>query len=137
MATRPLPAGPLVAVEGAQVQKPLVLRCAVAVGTDVDPYALAEDAFVPLLVGHSRATSGALPVEGTALSVRGAQVSAVVRTGGALHVRVFNPTSREATVEIDGRRGWLVDLRGAPIEPFDVTFALRPHGIATAQLAEP
>jgi hypothetical protein len=116
------------------VQKPLVLRYAVAVGDVVDPYALAEDAFVPLLVGRGRGGTGSLPPEGAALSVKGAQVSAVRREGSSLLVRVFNPTPHETAVEIEGRRGWLVDLRGAPVEPFDGTFSLRPHGIATAQL---
>ncbi|MBN2624045.1 MAG: hypothetical protein JXA83_11775, partial [Acidimicrobiales bacterium] len=41
MATRPLPAGPLVPLEGSQLQQPVTRRYALAVG-DVDPYALAD-----------------------------------------------------------------------------------------------
>jgi hypothetical protein len=66
--------------------------------------------------------------------VHGAEVSAVVRRGGGLEVRVFNPTNDETTVSIDGHTGWLVDLRGQPAEPFDGAFSLRPWGIATARL---
>jgi hypothetical protein len=35
---------------------------------------------------------------------------------------------------VSGRSGWLVDLRGRPVAPFEGSFALRPHGIATARL---
>jgi hypothetical protein len=66
--------------------------------------------------------------------VHGAEVSAVVRRGGGLEVRVFNPSDHETDVSIDGRTGWLVDLRGQPQEPFDGSFPLRPWGIATARL---
>lgn len=145
MATRPLPAGPLVPLEGSQLQRRLVLRYAVAVG-EVDPYALADEVLVPLRVagvGAARRGPGApppppevaadLPAVGTALSVEGAEVSAVTRTGDALVVRVFNPTDEARTVRLD-RPGWLVDLRGRPVEPFDGSFTLRPHGIATATL---
>jgi hypothetical protein len=37
-------------------------------------------------------------------------------------------------VEIDSRSGWLVDLRGRPLLPFDGRFELRAHGIATLRL---
>jgi hypothetical protein len=30
--------------------------------------------------------------------------------------------------------GWLVDLRGRPLEPFEGGFSLRPFGFATARL---
>jgi hypothetical protein len=155
MATRPLPAGPLVRLEGSQLQRRLSLRYSVAVG-DVDPYALADQVLVPLLVagaaGPTRGTAalapsaapagdapGAgdadLPAAGSALAVEGAVVSAVVREGDALVVRVFNPTDEMTEVTVVGRRGWLVDLRGRPVAPFDGSFLLRGHGIATATLA--
>jgi alpha-mannosidase len=157
MATRPLPAGPLVRLEGSQLQRRLSLRYAVAVG-HVDPYALADQVLVPLRVagadGPSRGTTptapsaaaagaapgagaAVLPATGTALTVEGAVVSAVVREGDALVVRVFNPTDKTSEVTVDGRRGWLVDLRGRPLAPFDGGFPLRAHGIATATLAPP
>ena len=145
MPTRPLPAGPLVRMEGPQLQKRLTRSYAVAVG-EVDPFALADEVLVPLqLVEPSEPAepsdgSGGgdadLPAAGSALAVEGAVVSAVVREGGALTVRVFNPHDEPAEVRIDGRRGWLVDLRGRPVAPFEGAFTLRPWGIATAALSD-
>jgi hypothetical protein len=77
---------------------------------------------------------GDVPTSGTALQVHGAEVSALVRRGGALEVRVFNPSGHDTVVTIDERTGWLVDLRGRPVEPFDGSFSLRPWGIATVRL---
>jgi hypothetical protein len=71
---------------------------------------------------------------GSALSISGAEVSAVHREGGAQEVRVFNPRPEPATVTVAGRAGWLVDLRGYPESPFEESFQLRPFGIATARL---
>jgi mannosylglycerate hydrolase len=148
MPTRPLPAGPLVPVEGAQLQRRLTLRYAVAVGDDVDPYALADEVLVPLRVagadGPSRGATAVggeaaavdLPAVGSGLTVTSAEVSAVVREGDGLVVRVFNPAAEAATVTIDGRRGWLVDLRGRPLAPFEGSFELPSYGIATAALAD-
>jgi hypothetical protein len=134
LATRPWPAGPPMPAEGAQMQGRQRLRYAVHVG-DADPYALVDGAFLPLEVAYAPG-GGDRPPRGAALRVQGAEVSALRRDGGALELRVFNPTDAETTVEIDGRRGWLVDLRGRPVEPFDGFFSLRPWGIATARLAE-
>jgi mannosylglycerate hydrolase len=131
MAYRPWPAGPPFPAKGAQMSGRQVLRYAVHVGDD--PYALADDAFLPLEVVACEG-DGDRPSDGTAMQVEGAEVSAVVRRSGALEVRVFNPTDDDTTVSIDGRRGWLVDLRGRPLEPFDGSFSLRPWGIATARL---
>ncbi len=147
MPTRPLPAGPLIRMEGPQLQKRVTVRYAVAVGA-VDPYALADEVLVPLRVVEGRCASEGVaapdpevpaitrPAAGSALTVEGAEVSAVVREGGGLIVRVFNPGDAPTTVTIDGRRGWLVDLRGRPLEPFEGSFELRPWGIATAALAD-
>jgi hypothetical protein len=134
LAFRPMPAGPPVAVEGAQMQGPQVLRYGVALGP-ADPYALADDAFLPLAVVVGTGT-GSRPAAGSALSVSGAEVSAVRRVGEKLEVRVFNPTDHETTVTLAGRSGWLVDLRRRPVAPFTESFRLRPHGIATLLLPE-
>jgi alpha-mannosidase len=134
MATRPMPAGPFTPMEGPQLQKPIAVRYAVAVGDDVDPYALVEDAFVPLLV--TRASGGTRDANGQELAVHGAEVSALKRSpSGALELRVFNPTRDTTTVTIEGRAGWLVDLRGGPIEAFAEHFDLGPAQIATALLS--
>jgi mannosylglycerate hydrolase len=132
MATRPLPAGPLTPIEGPQQQGPISARFALHVG-DRDPYAVVDDAFLPLLV--TRAGGGTAPPDGQALRVTGAEVSAVVRVGGALHVRVHNPSPAATTVHLDGRRGWLVDLRGRAVAPFEGHFELGPWAIATAALS--
>ncbi|HLG68764.1 MAG TPA: hypothetical protein VKV36_12960 [Acidimicrobiales bacterium] len=134
MAYRPLPAGPLTPAEGLQlVGRQVVLDYGLELG-DVDPYAAADDLFVPLEVAHAPGGGWRAP-SGSALVVTGAEVSSVRRVAGALEVRVFNPTDRPSTVEIGGH-GWLVDLRGRPLEAFDGSFELRAHGIATARLAE-
>jgi mannosylglycerate hydrolase len=139
MPTRPLPAGPLILMDGPQLQTRLTRRYAVAVG-EVDPYALADEVLVPLKVvgppDRSAAGDADLPAVGAALVVEGAAVSAVSREGGALTVRVFNPRDEPAEVSIEGRHGWLVDLRGRPLAPFEGSFTLRPWGIATAALAD-
>jgi alpha-mannosidase len=134
MSTRPMPAGPFTPMEGPQLQGPISVRYAVAVGEDVDPYAMVEDAFVPLLV--TRASGGSTEPNGQALAVHGGEVSSLRRTpAGALEVRVFNPTPDPAAVTIEGRDGWLVDLRGRPIEAFAERFDLAPWQIATAVLS--
>jgi hypothetical protein len=53
---------------------------------------------------------------------------------GGLEVRVFNPTDAPTTVRLAGHSGWVTDLRGRPIEPFDGGFDLGPYKIATARL---
>ncbi len=161
MATRPLPAGPITHLEGPQMIGPVEARYAVHIGTR-DAYAVADDAFVPLLgVGGIRTTAPGEPLDdrdvdrhverprvlrhahvdadgsGSALQVSGAEVSALRRRdGGQLELRVFNPGTAPTTVTIAGRRGWLTDLRGRPLEPFDGSFPLGPGRIATACLQE-
>jgi glycosyl hydrolase family 38 len=134
MTSRPNPAGPALALEGSQVQGHLSLRYAVHVG-HADPYALADQAWVPLELTYGASGAGAAS-SGSLLAVNGAEVSSLRRVGGAIELRVFNPSPRQTTVVIDGRRGWLVDLRGAPVDPFEQSFPLRPWGMATARLSE-
>jgi hypothetical protein len=135
MPTRPLPAGPPLAVEDAQLQQPVTVRYAVAVGDEVDPYALVDDAFLPLRPTMATGDGAGRSPTGSELTVRGAEVSAVRRTGGgSVEVRVFNPSPAAATVAIEGRRGWLVDLLGRAIEPFEGSFVLGPWQIATVEL---
>ena len=40
------------------------------------------------------------------------------------------------TVTIDGRAGWLLDLRGRPVQPFEGSFDLSPWQIATVNLGD-
>jgi mannosylglycerate hydrolase len=135
MAYRPFPAGPLLAVDGLQLLgRRVELRYALCPG-DVDPWRLADDVLLPLETVLAPG-GGHLPPTGTALEVAGAEVSAVRRAGPLLEVRVFNPGDRPSLVTFADRRGWTVDLRGKGVEPFDGSFSLRAHGIATVQLAE-
>ncbi len=133
MTYRPFPAGPLTPVEGLQMTgRRVSLHYALAVGID-DPYALVDDVLLPLEV-VSAPGGGTRPPTGSALRVDGAEVSAVVRNAGALEVRVFNPGPRPATVNVAGRSGWLVDLRGDPQSAFEESFELRPFGLVTVRL---
>lgn len=135
MTYRPLPAGPPLSLEGAQVQGRHSLRYGVAVGQDVNPWALIEDAYLPLEL-TTAAGLGTEPDIGSALSVHGAEVSSITRHHGVLQVRVFNPTNEPTTVTIGGRSGELVNLRGTPVGTFDTRFSLGPWAIATARLQE-
>jgi hypothetical protein len=133
-APRPLPAGPLTPMEGRQSQHRVEARFAVHLGGR-DPYAIVDDASLPLFVtrgGGSRASGAAT---GQALDVTGAEVSAITREAGALLVRVFTPSAAVTTVTIDGRHGWLLDLRGRPERAFEDHFELGPWQITTAALA--
>src|SRR5664280_1311964 len=132
MATRPLPAGPMTPLEGPQMLGPIDVSYALAV-SEIDPFAMADDVLVPLATSASFG-GGDRPDRGSALTVRGAEVSAVRRQAGQLEVRVFNPEPTATQVELPGRSGWLVDLRGRPIVPFEGSFELRAQGIATARL---
>ncbi len=133
MSYRPFPAGPLTPVEGLQMTgRHVSLTYALALGHD-DPYALADDVLLPLDVVTALG-GGGRPASGSALSIEGAEVSALRREHGVLEVRVFNPTPGTTTVVIPGHAGWLVDLRGYPVLAFEGSFELRPFGIATARL---
>lgn len=134
MTYRPLPAGPVIETPDAQVIGRHELRWAVSTA-DIDPYEMVDEAFVPLLVArdvaHRPATA---PDAAQLLDVSGAEVSAVLAEGGRPRVRLFNPSAEPATVELGGRRGWLEDLAGRPIEPVDGSFELPPRRIATLAL---
>ena len=132
MSTRPLPAGPMTPIEGPQMIGPVEARYALSVD-NTNPYRLAEDVLVPLLTVGSFG-GGTRPASGSPLTIRGAEVSSVRREAGALELRVFNPGDLPAVVEVDSRSGWLVDLRGRPLLPFDGRFDLQAHGIANLRL---
>jgi mannosylglycerate hydrolase len=132
MALRPLPAGPMDPLDGPQMLGPVDVHYALCV-TEADPYDLVDDVLLPLQVSGSFG-GGSRPDRGCELIVDGARVSSVRRNAGSIEVRVFNPTDTETTVGLADRSGWLVDLTGRPVAPFEGSFALRPHGIATARL---
>ena len=133
MATRPLPAGPIVELRGSQCLGRHTLKLAVAVG-DIDPYQLVEDAFVPLLVANG-AAHGDLPPRHEGLAVEGAVTSAVHRTPtGEREIRCFDQGSGGTVRITDGGApvlGHVVDLNGDEIGPFEGSKQLRPHEIVT------
>ncbi len=132
MALRPMPAGPMDDLAGPQMLGPVDVAYGLATG-DHDPYALADDLLVPLATVGSYG-GGTRPARGSELTVTGAEVSSLRWSDGALEVRVFNPTDEATEVVVPGRSGWLVDLRGRGVAPFEGSFPLRAHGIATARL---
>jgi hypothetical protein len=132
MTTRPLTAGPMLPLKGPQLIGPIDVSYALAVGP-IDPYRMADDVLVPLTTAASFG-GGDRPDTGSALVVRGAEVSALRRQTGRVEVRVFNPKPAATSVEIPDRTGWLVDLRGRPVARFEGRFELRAQGIATALL---
>ncbi len=136
MATRPLPAGPRLPLEGPQLQRTITRRWGFAhraqrLGAAEDGYALVDDAFLPLVATGGR-PGAERPPDGSALTVAGAEVSAVRRTSaGELEVRVFNPTSRAVTCALPGRQGWVVDLRGRRLRRWAGGVELGPWQIST------
>ena len=131
-ALRPNSAGPEKPTRDTQLVGPVQVRYGVAVG-ELDPWALTDDAWVPLIAVTS-AGGGRLPDAGSHLRVDGAEVSSLRRVSGALELRVFNPSDAPTRVGLEGRSGWLVDLLGRPVERWQGGFALRPWGLATARL---
>ncbi len=135
MTYRPVPAGPLTPVEGLQmVGSRIEASYLIAVGP-VDPWSLADDLAVPLESTPSLG-GGWRDDRGGSLELEGARLSAFRRHEGQLELRVFNPNAEETTVRLGSASGWLVDLRGRPVEPFEGSFPLRAFGIATARLTE-
>ncbi|GIU87091.1 MAG: hypothetical protein KatS3mg009_1606 [Acidimicrobiia bacterium] len=141
-ALRPNPAGPTIPVRGAQMPGEQRVEYAVlphrgdwrAAGCHA-----AADAFLVPLERVRTAGGGTEPPQGARLEVDGAEVSAVVREPGGLSVRVFrtDPDPGEVRVTYAGApaRGWVVDLRGLPVEPFEGGVTLRPWQIATLRIA--
>jgi alpha-mannosidase len=140
---RPNPAGPPVEVEGAQMLGARRVRYAVYPHRGdwraADCYGAADAFGVPFERVRGGSPGARRPASGHALHVDGAEVSAVTRASGGLQVRVFrtDPDAGPVTVEYEGApaRGWVVDLAGRPIAPFEGAVDLEPWDIATLQLA--
>ena len=133
MITRPLPAGPEDPLEGPQMQGAFSARLVLATGP-VDPYALADDAFTPLMVALPRRGGESRAAVHQELDITGAEVSSVRRVDGMLEVRVFNPGAQPTRVSVAGRQGWVLDLRGRTLGRFDEHLDLSPGRIATLRL---
>jgi alpha-mannosidase len=142
---RPEPAGPFVAVEGAQMlgrnEAVYALYPHRGDWRAADCYGAADAILVPF--ERTRAGSafgGSLPLEGTPLRVEGAEVSAVKREPIGLVVRLFRSAAERGPVRIerDGApaKGWVIDLTGQPVEPFEGSVELGPWQIATLRVDE-
>jgi hypothetical protein len=106
-----------------------------------DLYGAADEFGVPF--ERTRAGSpfgGSVPREGSHLRVDGAEVSAVRREPAGLVVRVFRtePDEGRVTIERGGApvTGWVVDLLGRPVEPFEGGVPARPWQILNLRLDE-
>jgi alpha-mannosidase len=137
MAMRPLPAGPPTPTPGAQLIGPREAELVLHLGGR-DPYAVADEAFTPILTARFPGGDGSGDPDaiGQALAISGAEVSALGRRDdGRLELRVVNTTPEAATVDLDGRTGERTDLAGVPTgERFEGSVVLRPHEIATLAL---
>ena len=145
MPTRPLPAGPLVRLE--RLPAPDVgssRRYVVAVG-DGRPVRAGRRGAGAAAGGRGRRPTTApacpaaaaapdpadLPATGSALAVDGRR-RVVGRAGGRGPGRAGVQPDRREPGPLDGRRGWLVDLRGRPSSR-SRAFPLRAGGIATVR----
>lgn len=139
MAMRALPAGPDTPTPAAQLPGPRQAELALHLG-DRDPWALADEAFAPLLTARFPGGDGAgdPEVAGQALRVVGAEVSALTRRpDGRLEVRLVNTSGEPVEADLGGRTGERTDLLGRPLgERVDDRLALRPWEIATLALDE-
>ncbi len=140
---RPNPAGPPDPLEGPQLLGTQRAEYAVMLHAgswrDGDCYGAADALLVPF--ERTRApshTAGTRPRAGAALRVDGAEVSAVQRVPGGLVVRVFRTAADTGPVAIEhegvAARGFVIDLRGQPVAPFEGAVELRPFEIVTLRI---
>ena len=144
MPSRPQPAGPFDALEGAQTLKPLELRYAVQMDRAsgaLGPHALADHVWNPL-VPTVAPGGGDLGERGSLLEVRdGAdslgdslEVDAVLRdAAGRLVVRA-HATGGATELVLPGRAGAVVDLRDRELDTFTGVLPVDPHRIVTVRL---
>jgi mannosylglycerate hydrolase len=142
---RPNPAGPPDPLNGPQLLGAQRAEYAVMLHPgdwrEAGCYGAADAFLVPFertrVASH---TDGNRPLAGAALRVDGAEVSAVNRVPGGLVVRVFRTAAAAGPVSLEhegvAARGFVIDLRGQPVAPFEGTLELRPFEIATLQLAD-
>jgi hypothetical protein len=132
MTYRPQPAGPPIVLRGSQMLGPVEARYAIAMG-EIDPFALADDFLVPFEVAIAPG-DGAGADSGQALAVDGAEVSSLQRVPGGIEVRLWNPSDEPAVATITDGVGWVVDLRGRPIRPFEGVATLGAWEILTVRM---
>jgi mannosylglycerate hydrolase len=134
MTLRPMPAGPLIPVEGLQLVGSTI-TAHYAIGLDIDdPYSACTDVLTPLEL-VAAAGGGTRDDEGASITVEGGELSSLQIVDGLVELRVFNPRPDAATAVVRGRRGWEVDLRGLVLDAFEERVELRGFGITTLRLA--
>jgi alpha-mannosidase len=142
-ALRPAPAGPTIPVRGAHMPGEQRVEYAVLLHAGdwraADCYGAADAFLVPFERGRAAGTATpSRAAAGAALRVDGAEVSAVLRERGQLVVRVFRTAAEPGPVAIEQEgapaRGWVADLRGNRLTPFDGVVDLRPWEICTLVL---
>jgi mannosylglycerate hydrolase len=153
-ALRPNAAGPAIAVEGAQMLGRQLRRYGVLVHAggwrEAELYRRADEFLLPFEVAPvgpgPQPHGGERPPAGRSLRVTGAEVSAVLRDGAALIVRLFNPAPEPVVADVGGTgpgtrgcppSGSVVDLTGRVLRPFPGQVGLRPGEIATLRLEYP
>ena len=106
---------------------------------DAGLYARADEALLPLERAWILTSDGARAAAGSRLAVEGAEVTAVLREGDAVLVRLLRAagTGGRAEVRWDGEpvSGWAIDFRGRPLTPVTGGVDMRPWEIATLRLA--
>lgn len=138
MTMRALPAGPPTLTPGAQMPGRHRVDMVLHLG-DRDPYAVADDAFTPVLTARmAGGRTGDPGAQGRALSVEGAEVTALRRRDdGRLELRVVNPSDADTVLRITGTHGEVTDLRGHPTgQTFTGELAVAPWKIVTLALDE-
>jgi alpha-mannosidase len=140
---RPNPAGPPVPVEGAQLAGTVRRRFGLLLHQGdwraAGLHGHADQLLVPLEAATVLRTTATAPPAGQTLDVNGAEVSAVMRAGDTVVVRLYNPSPQAvtATLSAGGRpsAGVVVDLDGrAQRACADGRVDLRPWEIATVNL---
>ena len=130
---RPNSAGPHIPLSGSQMLGPQSVSYAITT-SDVSGHRLADDTWLTLDV-ITAVGGGALGASGSHLGVSGAEVSSLRRVGQDLELRVWNPTDTDTVVQIPGRSGVIVDLRGNTIEKWKDSWPLGAAAIATIRVS--
>ncbi|HEY3241604.1 MAG TPA: glycoside hydrolase family 38 C-terminal domain-containing protein [Acidimicrobiia bacterium] len=106
-ALRPEPAGPPLPVPGAQLRGTVRRTLGFLLHTGgwerAALYRRADDVLVPMAAAEVGGTSGRRAGHGQTLAISGAEVSAVLRRGDDLLVRIFNPSGRAAAAQVGGQ----------------------------------
>ncbi len=144
---RPVEAGPPIPIPSAEQLGPFRRSYAVFLHTgaweDARLFEVADAVLLPFehTAVAAGGTAGTVPASGTRLEVQGAEVTAVLRQGPALFVRLVRASDRpgRAEVRLDGEpvRAWAVDLRGGPVAAVEGALELRPWEIATLRIDAP